>query len=173
MAASEGVVRAATADDMADVAGIFGHYVTTSVATFETTPPTAEDWQRKLTDLIERDLPFLVCERDGQVAGYTYAAPWRTRPAYRHTVEDSIYVAPGQTGRGLGGQLLRSLLQECQRAGMQQVIAVIADGGDPASAALHRAHGFTDAGRLHNVGRKHGRLLDTLLMQRDLLRPYT
>jgi L-amino acid N-acyltransferase YncA len=149
---------------MAIAAEIFGHYVTTSVATFETVPPTEEDWRRKLADLTGRGLPFLVCERDGRVAGYAYAAPWRTKPAYRHTVEDTIYVAPGQTGEGLGGQLLRSLLQECQRVGLEQVIAVIADDGDPASAALHRAAGFTDAGRR----RKHGRLLDTLLMQRDL-----
>jgi phosphinothricin acetyltransferase len=168
MAASKGRVRAAVAGDMAVAAEIFGHYVTTSVVTFETVPPTEEDWRRKLADLTGRGLPFLVCERDGQVAGYAYAAPWRTKPAYRHTAEDTIYVAPGQTGQGLGGQLLRSLLQECQQAGLEQIIAVIADGGDPASAALHRAAGFTDAGRLCNVGRKYGRLLDTLLMQRDL-----
>jgi L-amino acid N-acyltransferase YncA len=103
---------------MAIAAEIFAHYVTTSVATFETVPPTEEDWQRKLADVTGRGLPFLVGERDRRVAGYAYAAPWRTKPAYRHTVED--------------------------------------------------AAGFTDAGRLRNVGRKYGRLLDTLLMQRDL-----
>jgi phosphinothricin acetyltransferase len=169
MAESEGVfVRAAAAGDMARAAGIFGHYVTTSVATFETVPPTEDDWLLKLADLTGSGLPFLVCERDGRVAGYAYVAPWRTKPVYRHTVEDSIYVAPGHTGQGLGKLLLRSLLEACALAGLEQVIAVIADGGDPASVALHHAAGFTDAGRLRNVGHKHGRLLDTLLMQRDL-----
>ena len=148
MAASERRVRAAVAGDMAIAAEIFGHYVTASVATFETVPPTEEDWRHKLADLNGRGLPFLVCERDGRVAGRRVrravadqaglpATPWRT-------LSD---VAPGQTGQGLGGQLLRSLLQECRRAGLEQVIAVIADGGDPVSAALHRAAGFTDARR--------------------------
>jgi L-amino acid N-acyltransferase YncA len=162
------VIRPAGPGDMDAVAAIFSHYVTSSVITFEVTPPTAEHWRRTRDDLATRGLPFMVCERDGEVAGYAYAAPWRTRPAYRHTVESTIYLAPDHTGRGLGRQLLRALQRHCTLAGAEQMIAVIADSGNPASTALHRTCGFTDAGRLRNVGRKHGRLLDTLLMQHDL-----
>jgi L-amino acid N-acyltransferase YncA len=154
--------------DLDAVAAIFGHYVTTSVVTFEVVPPTAEDWRRTSDDLAARGLPFMVCECDGRVVGYAYAAPWRAKPAYRHTVESTIYLAPDRTGRGLGRRLLRELQRCCALAGLEQMIAVIADSGNPASAALHRACGFTDAGRLRNVGRKHGRLIDTVLMQHDL-----
>lgn len=167
--ASPGIVIRPAADaDLEAVAGIFGHYVNSSVVTFETTPPALSYWQRFREQLVERGLPFLICECDGQVAGYAYAAPWRTKPAYRHTVESTVYLAPGRTGQGLGRRLLGELCRESARAGAEQMIAVIADSGDPASAALHRACGFTDAGRLRNVGRKHGRLLDTLLLQCDL-----
>jgi L-amino acid N-acyltransferase YncA len=102
------------------------------------------------------------------VAGYAYAAPWRVKPAYRRTAEITIYLAPDRTGQGLGGRLLRALQQRCALAGLEQLIAVIADSGDLASIALHRTCGFTDAGRLRNVGRKQGRVIDTLLMQHDL-----
>ncbi|MYZ37858.1 MULTISPECIES: GNAT family N-acetyltransferase, partial [unclassified Streptomyces] len=121
--------------------------------------------------LAGRGLPFLVAEVAGEVAGYAYAAPWRTKPAYRHTVEDTIYLAPGRTGRGLGGALLGALLTGCAEAGIRQVIAVLVDTGDDASAALHRRFGFIDAGRLTGVGNKHGRRLDTVLMQRELAGP--
>ena len=102
------------------------------------------------------------------VGGYAYASPWRPKPAYRYTVEDTVYVSPGYTGRGLGGALLGALLAGCAQAGARQVIAVIADSGSDASAALHRRFGFTQAGRLAGVGRKHGRWIDTVLMQREL-----
>jgi L-amino acid N-acyltransferase YncA len=165
---SHPVIRPAAPGDLDAVAAIFSHYVTGSVTTFEVTPPTAEDWRRTHDDLAARGLPFVVCECDGEVVGYAYAAPWRTKPAYRHTVESTIYLAPDRTGRGLGRRLLRALQQQCALAGVEQMIAVIADSGHPASVALHRACGFTDAGRLRNVGRKHGRLIDTLLMQHGL-----
>jgi L-amino acid N-acyltransferase YncA len=166
--AADTIIRPAAGGDLDAVAAIFGHYVTSTVVTFEVTPPTAGYWRRCRDDLAGRGLPFLVCECAGRVVGYAYAAPWRAKPAYRHTVESTVYLAPDHTGRGLGRQLLRALQQHCARAGVEQMIAVIADSGNPASAALHRACGFTDAGRLRNVGRKHGRLIDTLLMQYDL-----
>lgn len=168
MQARDTVIRQAAADDLDAVAAIFSHYVTSSVFTFEVTPPTVERWRCTHEDLTGRGLPFLVCECAGQVAGYAYAAPWRTKPAYRHTVESTIYLAPDHTGRGLGRRLLRSLQQHCALGGVEQMIAVIADSGNPASVALHRACGFAHAGRLRNVGRKNGRLIDTLLMQHDL-----
>jgi L-amino acid N-acyltransferase YncA len=166
--AAQPVVRPAVAADLEQVASIFAHYVTTSVATFEEVPPTAADWRRRLEELTGRNLPFLVAEAGGAVGGYAYASPWRPKPAYRHTVEDTVYVSPGHTGRGLGSALLGALLAGCERSGARQVIAVIADGGSGASAALHRRFGFTEAGRLTGVGRKHGRWIDTVLMQREL-----
>jgi L-amino acid N-acyltransferase YncA len=179
-AAGHARIRAAEANDLGVIAGIFAHYVTTSVSTFEETPPTVREWENKLSGISELGLPFLVVEaggrdggdggggRDAAVAGYAYAGPWRPKPAYRHTVEDSVYLAPGWTGRGLGRMLLTALLARCARAGARQMIAVIADSGADASVALHRACGFTDAGRLAGVGFKHGLWLDTLLLQRGL-----
>ncbi len=168
MQASCALIRPAVGEDLEAVAAIFSHYVTNSEVTFEVTPPPPGYWRQKRDDLAALGLPFLVCECDGRVVGYAYAAPWRAKPAYRHTVESTIYLAPGHIGRGLGRQLLSALRQHCALAGVEQMIAVIADSGSPASGALHRACGFTDAGRLRHVGRKHGRLLDTLLMQCDV-----
>ncbi|MGK5530575.1 N-acetyltransferase family protein [Streptomyces sp. URMC 129] len=162
-------VRRATDADLGAVAEIFAHYVRHTVITFMETPPTPGEWRHKRADLTGRGLPFLVADVDGRVAGFAYASPWRTQPAYRYTAEDSIYLAPGHTGRGLGRALLEALLAGCAEAGIRRVIAVIADAGDnDASPALHRKFGFTDAGRLTAVGHKHGRWLDTLLLQLDL-----
>ena len=165
------VVRAAVPADAEPVAAIFAHYVATSVATFEEVAPTAADWRWRLDDLAARNLPFLVAEAEGDrsVCGFAYASPWRPKPAYRHTVEDTVYLSPGHTGRGIGSALLGGLLAGCADVGARQVIAVIADTGSDASAALHRRFGFTQAGCLSGVGRKHGRWIDTLLMQKELM----
>jgi len=165
---AEIAVRAAVPADLEQVAAIYAHYVTTSVATFEEIPPTAADWRRRLDDLAGQNLPFLVAESGAVVGGYAYAAPWRPKPAYRHTVEDTVYVSPVRTGLGLGSALLGALLAQCERTGARQVIAIIADSGSDASMALHRRFGFAQAGRLSGVGRKHGRWIDTVLMQRQL-----
>ncbi|MEU9337216.1 N-acetyltransferase family protein [Streptomyces sp. NPDC048290] len=162
------VIRPAAPSDLRGVAGIFTYYVRHTVITFEETPPSLSAWRQRLDDLTARGLPFLVAEVSGEVAGYAYAAPWRTRPAYRHTAENSIYLAPARTGQGLGGALLGALLTACAESAVRQVVAVIADMGTDASVALHRRHGFTDAGRLTAVGHKHGRWIDTVLMQRTL-----
>ena len=164
----QSAVRAAVPADAERVAAIFAHYVTSSVATFEEVAPTADQWRQRLADRTARNLPFVVAEADGSVCGYAYASPWRPKPAYRYTVEDSVFLAPGRTGRGIGSALLGTLLAGCAAAGARQVIAVIADTGSDASAALHRRFGFTQAGLLSGVGRKHGRWIDTLLMQKDL-----
>ena len=162
------VVRAAVPADAGPVAAIFAHYVATSVATFEEVAPTAADWRQRFGELAARNLPFLVAGGGGSVCGFAFASPWRAKSAYRHTVEDTVYLSPGCTGRGIGSALLGSLLAGCAAAGVRQVIAVIADTGSDASAALHRRFGFTQAGLLAGVGRKHGRWIDTLLMQKDL-----
>jgi L-amino acid N-acyltransferase YncA len=164
----DAVICRAAAADLERVADIFAHYVTTSTVTFEDTPPAVADWQRRLDDLAGLGLPFLVAKAGGEVAGYAYACPWRSKPAYRHTAEDSVYLDPDRTGQGLGRGLLAALLAGCTRAGVRQVVAVIADTGSDASVALHRSLGFSHAGRLTAVGHKHGQWIDTVLMQRDL-----
>jgi L-amino acid N-acyltransferase YncA len=188
-------VRAARDTDLDQIAAIYAHYVVHSVATFEEEAPPVSSWRTRLSTLAELRLPFLVAEAeaDGTVCGYAYAGPWRPRPAYRYSVEDSVYVAPGHGGRGIGSALLGSLLDGCAEAGMREVIAVIAASGAgtsvagasvagasvagasvaDASIALHARLGFVPAGRLTGVGRKHDRWLDTVLMQctlRDIAR---
>lgn len=161
-------IRVATAGDAAAIAAIYAHYVEHSVATFDLTAPDPAWWTVKLADLAAAGWPFLVAEDDGGLAGFAYVAPWRVKPAYRQTVENTIYLAPGRTGRGTGRVLLGELLDRARTAGARQVIAVVADGGDPSSVRLHAALGFTEAGRLRAVGFKQGRWLDTLLLQADL-----
>jgi phosphinothricin acetyltransferase len=158
-------IAEATAADAEGVAAVFAPYVTDSVVTFETTPPTAEQWRAKIH---ESAWPFLVLAEAGEVLGYALAAPWRPKPAYRYSVETTIYLAPRAAGRSHGRRLLDELLKRCEDAGARQAIAVIVDSGNPASRSLHRAAGFADAGVLRRVGFKHDRWLDTLLMQREL-----
>jgi L-amino acid N-acyltransferase YncA len=169
MSRTDVVIRPTIAGDLDPIADIYAHHVLTGVATFELTPPDAEEWRKRFDAVADRELPFVTATLNGEVAGYGYCAPWKTRPAYRHTVEDSVYLAPGAVGLGLGGRLLDTLLSECGRAGIRQVIAVIVDTeGAAASLALHRNRGFADAGRLTAVGFKHGQWLDTLLLQRRI-----
>ncbi|MGX4690142.1 N-acetyltransferase family protein [Streptomyces sp. JNUCC 63] len=163
-------VRGAVREDLAAVAGIYRHYVLHSVATFDETPRSVAEWELRFDDLAGRGLPFLVAEdpREETVVGFAYAGPWRPKPAYRYTVEDTVHLAPDAVGRGLGGALLGELVDACTRAGVRRMIAVIADSGGEASAsaALHRRFGFADVGRLTAVGYKHGRWIDTLLPER-------
>ena len=161
-------MKSASREHLFDIAEIYARYVETSIATFELEVPDEAEWARRFDAIVGAGLPFLVAEFDGKVAGYAYCSPWKTRPAYRQTVEDSIYLAPWAIGKGLGGLLLDALLERCRALGIREVIAVIADT-QGASPALHRRRGFVDAGRLVDVGFKHGRWLDTLLMQRSLV----
>jgi phosphinothricin acetyltransferase len=163
-----GVVRGVRVGDLEAVAGIAAHYVLNSVATFAETPQTVAEWRERLDDLERRGLPFLVAEVDGEVAGYAYTGPWRPKPAYRYTVEDTIYLAPEHLGKGLGTALLGELVERAAKAGMRQMIAVIADAAGDGSVALHRRFGFVEAGRLDGVGHKHGQWIGTILMQRAL-----
>jgi L-amino acid N-acyltransferase YncA len=161
-------VRDARSHDAPAIAAIYAHYVHTSVATFATDPPTAQDWLDRLAQQRTQGLPLIVGDEDGAVVGYAHLSPWRPRPAYRFTVEDSIYLHPAHTRRGHGGTLLAELLHRATATDLRQVIAVIADADDGASVALHRRAGFTDAGRLRDVGYKFDRWIDTILMQRTL-----
>lgn len=181
MAAEVPIIRPAEVADLSAIERIYGHYVTNTTASFELEPPDASDWRDRFALVSAAGLPFVVAELAGAggdagarvggggvVAGYAYCSPWKSRPAYRHTVENSIYVAPWAGRRGAGGLLLAALLDGCAVAGVRQVIAVIADTGDPASVQLHTRHGFLPAGRLTRVGFKHGSWLDTVLLQRSL-----
>jgi L-amino acid N-acyltransferase YncA len=150
-------VRPTSPDDLGPISDIYAHHVRTGVATFELTAPDVPGWQHRFDAVTSQGLPFLTATLDDEIVGYAYCVPWKLRPAYRHTVEDSVYVAPHAVGLGVGGHLLDALLAECARAGIREVIAVIVDADGAASPALHRNRGFTDAGRLRAVGFKHGR----------------
>lgn len=156
-------------DDLPALAAIFEPYVLGTAVTFDEDPPGADAWEARLRDLGERGLPFLVAEVDGAVVGYAYAAPWRSKAAYRYTAETTIYLSPAAQGRGVGTRLLSALLDACSLAGMREVVAVVAD--DPAAAGslpLHRRLGFEVAGVLRDVGVKHRRSVSTMLLQRSL-----
>ncbi|NAS27048.1 GNAT family N-acetyltransferase [Herbidospora sp. NEAU-GS84] len=156
-------IRAVRPDDLPSVAAIYEHYALTTVITFDEAGLDPAAWEAKAGT----GWPFLVAEVGGVVAGFGYAGPYRPKPAYRHTVEDSLYISPEHTGRGLGRALLRELIVRSREAGARQMIAVIADA-QPASVGLHVAEGFTEAGRLRDVGFKLGRWVDTALYQRTL-----
>jgi phosphinothricin acetyltransferase len=162
------VVRNAYPEDVPAIAGIFDPYALESAVTFETVPLTEREWLDRLQAAREVGHPFLVASFESTVIGYAYVTHWRTKPAYSRTVENSIYLDPAHSGRGYGRILLTELLDASAAAGMREVIAVIADGGSAASKALHRSVGFAEVGRLQRVGYKHGRWIDTVLMQRSL-----
>jgi L-amino acid N-acyltransferase YncA len=160
-------IRTVFLDDAERIAAIYARHVRHGTATFDTVPMPVEAMAAKIGALLARGYPWLVAEEDGLVVGYAYAAPFRDRPAYAATVEDSIYLDPDWTGRGIGKALLIALIDASAAAGFRQMIG-IAGGGEPASVALHLACGFSHAGRMVAVGRKFGRWLDTVYMQRAL-----
>jgi phosphinothricin acetyltransferase len=166
--AADVVVRRAEYADLEAVAGIFSHYVLNTAATLEENPPSPEYFEERLDDLTARGLPFLVAELGDRVLGYAYAAPWRPKTGYRFTVEDTVYVAPEATGRRVGSQLMGALVSAAADGGMRQMVAVLTETLDSPSAALHRRLGFTEAGCLAGVGFKHGRWIDTFLLQLPL-----
>jgi L-amino acid N-acyltransferase YncA len=162
------LVRAAAGEDLPIVCDIYAHYVLRGVATFEEVPPDLEEMGRRHSRIVGLGLPFLVAEEAGTVIGYAYAAPFRGRPAYRYTLEDSVYVASGSGGRGVGTALLAELIRRCNQLGYRQMIAVIGDLGNTVSVELHRKLGFVHAGSLSAVGFKLGRWVGTVYMQRAL-----
>ena len=161
-------IAPATPADAPAVAAIYAHHVLNGVASYETVPPSADEMRARMVRVLDAGWPWLVArDRAGEVLGYAYAAQFRDRPAYRYACEDSIYVAAERRGQGFGTALLLALIEAATRAGFRQMIAVIGSA-DPASAALHARHGFSEAGMMRATGRKHGRWLDTLYMQRAL-----
>lgn len=165
----EGVVtREAVAADAPAITEIYGDAVANSTASFEIVPPDEAEMARRMAALAERGYPWFVAEREGRIVGYGYAGPYHARAGYRSTVEDSIYLAPDAQGKGVGGVLLRRLIDACTAKGYRQMVAIIAGSENTASIRLHKAAGFTDVGVLKNVGFKHGRWLDSVIMQRQL-----
>jgi phosphinothricin acetyltransferase len=160
-------IRDAAQADAEAIAGIYAHHVLNGTASFDFDPPGVEFHRDKIGAVAAAGWPYLVAEVDGEVVGYAYATQIRDRPGYRFTGEDSIYVHPERTGRGVGKLLLQALIERSTEAGFRTMIAVIG-GGEPASIAVHRACGFAEAGRLRSVGFKFGRWLDSVYMQRDL-----
>jgi L-amino acid N-acyltransferase YncA len=163
-------IRDARPADIAEIACIYAHAVLHGTATFEIEPPDEGEMARRLGALAARKFPYLVAERAGLVAGYAYAGPYRDRPAYDWCVEDSIYIAPQFHRMGIGRRLLAGLIAEAEARGFRQMIAVIGDSAQAASIAVHARAGFAHIGTLRAVGFKHGRWLDTVLMQRALER---
>ena len=161
-------LRPATAEDFAAITTIYGDHVRDGTATFEIESPDLQEMLRRWHEVTERGLPYLVAMRGDEVAGYAYAGAYRPRPAYRNTVEDSIYLRRDCVGQGIGRALLAALIAGCERAGARQMIAVIGDRGNAASIRLHAGAGFAPIGVLHDVGWKFGRWLDVVLMQRPL-----
>jgi len=161
-------IRDAAEADMAEIQAIYAHHVLHGTASFEEVPPSADDLRARRAAVLAAGLPYLVAQFDGRVVGYSYATTYRPRSAYRHTIEDSVYVAHGKDGHGIGGALLSALIDRCEAGPWRQMLAVIGDSGNAGSIALHRRMGFGPVGTLSSVGFKHGRWLDTVLMQRAL-----
>jgi phosphinothricin acetyltransferase len=161
-------VRPAAPADIPAITRIYAHAVRHGTASFELDPPDEAEMLRRQRTLLDAGYPYLVAESDGAVAGYAYAGPYRARPAYRFSVENSIYIAPDMHRRGIGRVLLERLIAECETRGYRLMIAVIGDSAQTPSIELHRAAGFKLVGALEGVGYKFDRWLDTVLMQRAL-----
>ena len=162
------LVRAARESDMGAVSAIYAHYVLHSLATCEEVPPTLDDMLMRRRASVDLNLPYLVAEARGEIAGFAYAGAYRPRPAYRFAIEDSVYVADGLGGRGIGSALLGELIAACERGPWRQIVAVVGDSANSGSIALHRRFGFDLAGTLRSVGFKFGRWVDTPILQRAL-----
>jgi len=161
-------VRDAREGDMRFVQEIYAHHVRYGLASFEEEAPTVAEMIGRRESVLKLGLPYLVAELDGRIVGYSYASLYRPRPAYRHTIEDSVYVRDGFAGNGVGRELLRDLIKRCESGPWRQMLAVIGDSANAGSIGLHGSLGFRQIGRLDAVGFKFGRWVDSILMQRPL-----
>lgn len=164
-------IAAATPADAAEIAAIYAHHVLHGVATFEIVPPDVGELARRIAKVRDAGHPWLIARQDGAAVGYAYAGQFHPRDAYRFTCEDSIYLAHDRLGQGLGAALLGALIEAAEQAGFRQMIAQIVapiPGSDGGSVPLHRRFGFVEVGRTRSVGRKFGRWLDVITMQRAL-----
>ena len=162
-------IRDAVATDLPSIREIYNHYVLNSVVTFDEQPMTLRALRSKFSNAKKLGMPYIVAASpSGQILGYAYVYPWKTKAAYRFTVENSIYLGPASTGKGLGNALLGALIEKSREAGLKEIIAVIADKGAEACIALHRRYGFTEGGHMGKVGFKFDRWIGTILMQKSL-----
>lgn len=162
------LVRDARPGDLPRVQEIYAQHVLTGLASFEEVPPDLAEMTRRFEATLERKLPFLVAEDGGRIAGYSYAGPYRTRPAYRFSLENSIYVDADAVGRGIGSALMLELIPRCEALGYRQLIAIVGDSANHASIRLHEKHGFTRAGLIKSIGFKFGRWVDSVILQREI-----
>ena len=161
-------IRPATPDDLGAIQAIYAHHVLKGLASFEEEPPAREEIARRYKDVTGGGLPWIVAQYGDKIAGYGYCALYRTRSAYRYSLEDSVYVRPDMVGQGIGKLLLGELIRRCEGLGYRQLIAVIGDSGNAASINLHASAGFLRTGTLRSVGFKFGRWVDSVIMQRPL-----
>lgn len=161
-------VREATLADVPAIAALYAREVREGVATYEYDAPGEVEMAARMQAVIDNGFPYLVAEHDGIFAGYAYASSYRGRTGYRWTVEDTVYVVPEANGRGIGSALLAQLIEQCEARGFRQMIAVIGESANGASVGLHEKFGFRTVGVFQGLGRKHGRWLDTVQMQRTL-----
>ena len=161
-------IRPSRDQDLPGITAIYAHHVLTGTGTFETVPPTLQEMAARRADVLAKGLPFLVAEARGEVLGYAYCQWFKPRPAYRFSAEDSIYLHPDASGKGLGKELLAVLCSQAEKAGLRKLIAVIGDSANTASVGVHRSLGFADAGVLKSCGWKFGKWLDVVLMEKSL-----
>lgn len=161
-------VRASRDDDLPEILTIYGHHVRHGLASFEEAPPDLSEMTRRRQALLDRGLPYLVAETDGRLCGFAYLGPYRSRPGYRHTLENSVYVAPGFERRGAGALLLAELIRLAVGQGYRRMVAVIGDSANLASIRLHERQGFRRVGTLTSVGFKFGRWVDSVILERAL-----
>ena len=161
-------VRDATPEDFPAIHAIYAHHVLNGLASFEEAPPPREELLRRFREVTGSGLPYVVAEYGAAIAGYGYCTLYRTRSAYRHTLEDSVYVRHDMLGRRVGTALLAELIRRCESLGYRQLIAVIGDSANAGSIGLHASQGFLRSGTLRSVGFKFGRWVDSVVMQRPL-----
>lgn len=162
------LVRPAAPQDLPAIQSIYAHHVLHGLASFEEAPPPLEEMRRRYEEVAGRGLPYLVAAAKGEVLGYGYCTLYRTRSAYRYTLEDSIYVKQGMQRKGVGKALLAALIERCTALGYRQIVAVIGDSANAASIGVHASLGFVRAGNLRSTGFKFGRWVDSVLMQLPL-----
>ncbi|MBG6071770.1 MULTISPECIES: GNAT family N-acetyltransferase [unclassified Polaromonas] len=162
------LLRPSRDEDIAAITAIYAHHVLHGTGTFETEPPSTADMATRRTDVLSKGLPYLVAEQDGNILGFAYGNWFKLRPAYRYSVEDSVYLAPGLDRKGLGRALLAELLAHCEAVGIRKVMAIIGDSANAGSIGVHRAVGFEQVGTVKDCGWKFGAWRDIVIMQKTL-----